>query len=905
MAYLKSIRFWVGVLVWVLVLHQVVSYDANTIDVHLVCHSHTDAGWYNTYDGYYSSRVAPILNSVVDTLHSNSKYKFNWSDTSYLAKWYDEANDDMKQKLKDLIANGQFQFMGGGWVMNDESLTDYKNAIIQIQTGLDWILSTFGVRPKIGWQIDPFGNSPVTPSILSILGYEGIVLSRIGTTNDYDLEHSENSEFIWKGAQLDAEGDGNNILAHHLVRSKYQAPVEFKYQPDPFPFWVHPKERWSSISELENNYKKCIQFYYDNVLLPSLTGHRHNKVLSVFGDDFAYYNARYNFQYLDKFIEILNKHFKEVIGKDINIKYSTVNEYFDDIKSFNNGTIEFPVYKGDFLPYVELEDKNYDHWVGYYSSTPVLKHMIRDMFQNLRSLKIEILTASAKYSNVSQFETELLSIQRDASILMHHDAITSTSPWGTLSDYMARIRGINTRIHNIENSLLQHFTKNENNIINPSDKNTILQHSKLVTVFNPSGYERVELANFTIPTPYVKLYDSEGNFVQDSEVYLEYLAQYTSTSINPNVKDYVVIFEVKIPPFAMMKFYYVELDNNSTCNNQWVQIASINDVQSISKTAGMSNDFVQIVANPNEMISEFHDKVSGINITLPTSMYTYPGRSGNTLSGLYIFNPTQEATKAELQLTNRYFQTGRLVSLIHSFYKLNSINSSISQSIAINTWRNEALQRSIRVTTKINSVEYYEFTMRTNLTESFDATTTDIYVDNSAQSVKRQFFTYPQAVAANISHSNNETSYNGVNGYASIYGTAFKNQSGSFFGFANSNSILLNALKTNLYEIMLMRNTNYYDDKGITDPLRDTCIETFDQVMFISKSPEEFYYMKRAANSFLNDKLQVRKTNTYYESTTNTSTISLIDDVGITADFGDIDIIDARIKTGKTYLIII
>lgn len=199
----------------------------------------------------------------------------------------------------------------------------------------------------------------------------------------------------------------------------------------------------------------------------------------------------------------------------------------------------------------------------------------------------------------------------------------------------------------------------------------------------------------------------------------------------------------------------------------------------------------------------------------------------------------------------------------------------------------------------MSSLEYYEFTMRTNLTESFDEETTDIYVDNSAQSVKRQFFTYPQAVAANISHANNETSYNGVNGYASIYGSAFKNQTGAFFGFANSNSILLNALKRNLYEIMLMRNTNYYDDKGITDPLRDTCIETYDQVMFLSKNTEEFNSMKKTANSFLNEKLQIRLTNKYYESTDDTSTIALIDDVGVTASFGDIDIIDVRMQTGK------
>ena len=464
---------------------------------------------------------------------------------------------------------------------------------------------------------------------------------------------------------------------------------------------------------------------------------------------------------------------------------------------------------------------------------------------------------------------------------------------------MSRIKGINSRMYIIENSLLQFFTKNKDNSTNSPDKSTILQHSKLLTIFNPSGYERIELANFTTTTPYIKLYDSYGEIVRDSEVYLEYLAQYTSVSINSNYKDYIVVFQVKIPPFAMMKYYYVEMDNNSTWNNEWVQITSLIDTKSLNKAATISNDFVEVIVKPNEMISEFHDKVSGINITIPTEIYTYSGRAGSTYSGLYIFNPLHDATKPALELTNRYFQTGRLVSIIHSFYKLNGANALICQSITINTCKNEILQRSVRVTTKMNSVEYYEFTMRTNLTNSFDEISTEIYVDNSAHSVKRQFYTYDQAVAANITFPNNITSYNGVNGYASIYGTAFKSVNGSFFGFANSNSILVNALKTNIYEIMLMRNTNYYDDKGITDPLRDTCIETFDQIMFISKDPQEFYNMKRVANSVLNEKLQIRQTNQYYESTSDTSTISLIDDVGITASFGDIDIIDVKVQQGK------
>ena len=58
-------------------------------------------------------------------------------------------------------------------------------------------------------------------------------------------------------------------------------------------------------------------------------------------------------------------------------KFASVDDYFDSIKELD---LTYPQYNGDFLPYIELESGTYDHWVGYYSSTPVLKQMIRDLF---------------------------------------------------------------------------------------------------------------------------------------------------------------------------------------------------------------------------------------------------------------------------------------------------------------------------------------------------------------------------------------------------------------------------------------------------------------------------------------------------------------------------------------------
>ena len=157
---------------------------------------------------------------------------------------------------------------------------------------------------------------------------------------------------------------------------------------------------------------------------PSLTGHRHNHVFSIFGADFGFTDAEYSFEYIDAFMEMVNDHFEEVIGKKINIHYSTVNEYFQAVKNFNNGDIKFPVYKGDFLSYVQLDSGNFDHWVGYYSSSPYLKRMIRALFERLRSIKLETLTAFLYHSKTKVQNDKIREIQEEASIMLHHDAIT-------------------------------------------------------------------------------------------------------------------------------------------------------------------------------------------------------------------------------------------------------------------------------------------------------------------------------------------------------------------------------------------------------------------------------------------------------------------------------------------------
>lgn len=123
--------------------------------------------------------------------------------------------------------------------MHDEALPDYRNELLQMETGLRWLNETFGVRPRVGWQIDPFGASSITPSLMSLLGYEAVVINRIGTKLNEQLERSQNLEFLWGGAPMNSPQEP--ILAHALINSKYTPPIELNYQNKFIPDWENPQ----------------------------------------------------------------------------------------------------------------------------------------------------------------------------------------------------------------------------------------------------------------------------------------------------------------------------------------------------------------------------------------------------------------------------------------------------------------------------------------------------------------------------------------------------------------------------------------------------------------------------------------------------------------------------------------
>jgi hypothetical protein len=143
------------------VLHSAVVVSG--IRVHLVTHSHTDVGWLKTVDQYFTGvnrtnsfgNVHAILDSVLDGLLANRDRKFSYGEQAFFQRWYRTLSEKRRQQLRQVVSDGQLEFINGGWCMHDEATTYYLDMIDQTTLGHRYIRDQFGeqANPKAGWQI--------------------------------------------------------------------------------------------------------------------------------------------------------------------------------------------------------------------------------------------------------------------------------------------------------------------------------------------------------------------------------------------------------------------------------------------------------------------------------------------------------------------------------------------------------------------------------------------------------------------------------------------------------------------------------------------------------------------------------------------------------------------------------
>lgn len=384
------------------------------LNVHMICHTHLDTGWVETFDQYYFGYVETILNSVVKSLSENPRRRFIFVETAFFMRWWRSQNEFMKSRFKRLVASGQLEFISGGWSMNDEAVSHYSAIIDQMTLGHKTLYKIFGQCGgvnKIGWQIDPFGHSREYASLLSQMGFEGLFLGRIDFQDKMFRQNMQSMEFVWKSSP--SLGSYKTDLFTSILPNTYSPPEQFCFDV-------------SCNDEQLNRYNiqhKATQFAM--MMMKQAESYATNHTLVTMGMDFNYRDANKWYSNLDQLVDEIQSNPAKY---KINLIYSTPSCYLKNIhKQFH---ITWPVKLDDFFPYADAHNS---YWTGYFTSRPGLKYQIVTGNNFLQAAK-QLSVLANPYTNQDAVN-ELEHLQETLGILQHHDAVTGTCKQFVSDDY--------------------------------------------------------------------------------------------------------------------------------------------------------------------------------------------------------------------------------------------------------------------------------------------------------------------------------------------------------------------------------------------------------------------------------------------------------------------------------------
>ncbi len=393
--------------------------------MHVIPHSHCDAGYRKTFDAYFVTEVRNILDTVIEALEENPSRRFVWEEVSFLEKWWNVASNQQRSSLKALAVKRQLEFIGGGWVMHDEADTSLYGVVNQMTLGLRFLNKTLGFRPRVEWHIDPFGHSIFMPELYSRMGYKAVVINRVPNPTKQEMKRKKALEFFWRNPHT------NNSIFAHVLDSHYTTPKLFG-------------------ESLESR----ADYFAKNVVLVRLQWYKTDHLLVPFGGDFAFQSADPDFKEMDELIDYINTHSE--LFNNMTVKYSTLSEYVDTV--LNSG-VEFETLDSDFFPYVCCSPCGDEkcggvdgfisgipcgpmptadsYWSGFYTSKPSQKLLVREQEASLRVFEV----GNSLFPDLAGNLSSALELSRNTSaLLQHHDAITGTSYPECYEDYMSRLK---------------------------------------------------------------------------------------------------------------------------------------------------------------------------------------------------------------------------------------------------------------------------------------------------------------------------------------------------------------------------------------------------------------------------------------------------------------------------------
>lgn len=166
--------------------------------MHVLCHTHWDREWYQTFQEY-RIRLVYQIDRLLDILDENSSFVFHMDGQTSWISDYLEIKPFFNERLKKHIADGRI-VIGPWFVMPDELLLSGESIVRNLLLGCK-ICNEYKTEPMpVGYVTDIFGHISQFPQICRGFNIDNVILHR-GTSGV-----DETLEMFWVGA------DGSEVM---------------------------------------------------------------------------------------------------------------------------------------------------------------------------------------------------------------------------------------------------------------------------------------------------------------------------------------------------------------------------------------------------------------------------------------------------------------------------------------------------------------------------------------------------------------------------------------------------------------------------------------------------------------------------------------------------------------------
>ena len=170
---------------------------------HLTGNSHIDAAWLWPWTETVDV-VKRTFGTAAQLMYEYPNYTYTQSAAQY-NQWIADKYPTLNAQIKERIAQGRWEIVGGMWVEPDLNMPDGESLVRQLLVGQSTFKSLYGVTTRIGWNPDSFGYNWQLPQIYKRSGVDYLVTKKMNWNYTNQLPFKL---FWWESP------DGSKVLAY-------------------------------------------------------------------------------------------------------------------------------------------------------------------------------------------------------------------------------------------------------------------------------------------------------------------------------------------------------------------------------------------------------------------------------------------------------------------------------------------------------------------------------------------------------------------------------------------------------------------------------------------------------------------------------------------------------------------